>query len=75
MAVLLVAFCMGYGFNELTHQPNSGPRVTGIGGIFFKAQNPTALRAWYEKNLGIHTGYTYRAGQCKLRMVPRSGHH
>lgn len=28
-------------------------RVTGIGGIFFKARDPKALAAWYEKNLGI----------------------
>jgi hypothetical protein len=28
-------------------------RVTGIGGIFFKAKDPVALRAWYEKHLGI----------------------
>ena len=28
-------------------------RVTGIGGIFFKAKDPLALRAWYEKHLGI----------------------
>lgn len=28
-------------------------RVTGIGGIFFKAQNPGALRDWYKKHLGI----------------------
>ena len=28
-------------------------RVTGIGGIFFKAQNPEALYVWYEKHLGI----------------------
>lgn len=28
-------------------------RVTGIGGIFFKAQDPAALRAWYQKHLGI----------------------
>jgi predicted enzyme related to lactoylglutathione lyase len=28
-------------------------RVTGIGGIFFKARNPTALRAWYQRHLGI----------------------
>ena len=28
-------------------------RVTGIGGIFFKAKDPAALRAWYEKHLGI----------------------
>ena len=28
-------------------------RVTGIGGIFFSASDPTALRAWYKKHLGI----------------------
>ncbi len=28
-------------------------RVTGIGGIFFKAKDPIALRAWYKKYLGI----------------------
>jgi len=28
-------------------------RVTGIGGIFFKARDPAALRAWYQKHLGI----------------------
>jgi predicted enzyme related to lactoylglutathione lyase len=28
-------------------------RVTGIGGIFLKAENPEGLYAWYEKHLGI----------------------
>lgn len=28
-------------------------RVTGIGGIFFKAKDAPALRAWYRKHLGI----------------------
>jgi predicted enzyme related to lactoylglutathione lyase len=28
-------------------------RVTGIGGIFFKAKDPRAQRAWYQKHLGI----------------------
>ena len=28
-------------------------RVTGIGGIFFKAKDPAALRAWYQQHLGI----------------------
>ncbi|MDT8368151.1 MAG: VOC family protein [Longimicrobiales bacterium] len=28
-------------------------RVTGIGGIFFKARDPAALGAWYKKHLGI----------------------
>lgn len=28
-------------------------RVTGIGGIFFRAQDPVALAAWYQLHLGI----------------------
>ncbi|HKV77805.1 MAG TPA: VOC family protein [Candidatus Sulfotelmatobacter sp.] len=28
-------------------------RVTGIGGIFFKSDNPDHLYSWYEKHLGI----------------------
>ena len=28
-------------------------RVTGIGGIFFSAQNPALLQAWYKTHLGI----------------------
>lgn len=28
-------------------------RVTGIGGVFFKSENPARLYAWYEKHLGI----------------------
>src|SRR5256714_11707220 len=28
-------------------------RVTGIGGVFFNASDPDALRAWYKQHLGI----------------------
>ena len=28
-------------------------RVTGVGGIFFTAKDPVALRAWYRRHLGI----------------------
>ena len=28
-------------------------RVTGIGGIFFKAKDPKAMQAWYKQHLGI----------------------
>ena len=28
-------------------------RVTGIGGIFFKAKDPAKLREWYRQHLGI----------------------
>ncbi len=29
------------------------PRVTGLGGMFFKAKNPAKLGAWYKKHLGL----------------------
>jgi predicted enzyme related to lactoylglutathione lyase len=28
-------------------------RVTGIGGVFFRALDPGALAAWYEEHLGV----------------------
>lgn len=33
-------------------EPQAG-RITGIGGIFFKAKDPTALAAWYRDVLGL----------------------
>lgn len=32
---------------------NLSPRVTGLGGIFFKARNPETLSKWYRDHLGI----------------------
>ena len=29
------------------------PRVTGIGGVFFKARDPKALQEWYRVHLGF----------------------
>ena len=39
-------------------------RAIGIGGIFFKSDNPKKLAAWYKKHLGIpidesYGGYTF----------------
>lgn len=28
-------------------------RVTGLGGVFFKAENPKGLKEWYGKHLGL----------------------
>lgn len=28
-------------------------RVTGIGGVFFRARDPQALASWYEEHLGV----------------------
>lgn len=29
------------------------PKVTGIGGVFFKTNNPSKSKNWYQENLGI----------------------
>ena len=36
-------------------------RVTGIGGVFFRARDPAALAAWYREHLGVpvEEGRTY----------------
>jgi len=38
-------------------------RVTGIGGFFFRAKDPKALAAWYDRNLGVTTTPTDYGGQ------------
>jgi predicted enzyme related to lactoylglutathione lyase len=30
-------------------------RVTGVGGIFFKCQDPDKIKQWYNKHLGLQT--------------------
>ncbi|MEM1107655.1 MAG: VOC family protein [Planctomycetota bacterium] len=38
-------------------------KVTGIGGFFFRSQDPNTLNAWYEKHLGVRRcGETYEEG-------------
>lgn len=42
-------------FGLAAHETHVAPRspVTGLGGVFFKARDPDALRAWYRTHLGI----------------------
>ena len=35
--------------------PDTTPKVTGVGGIFFFSDNPKEAREWYRKNLGLDT--------------------
>lgn len=32
---------------------DSTPKVTGIGGIFFRSENPKEIKEWYGSNLGL----------------------
>ena len=55
---LVTTFCLGYAFNSITTTKNEKPsmkRVTGIGGIFFKCQDPGKVREWYKTHLGLNT--------------------
>jgi lactoylglutathione lyase len=38
---------------NMSDQQKSKPKVTGIGGVFFKSDDPKAMREWYAKNLGV----------------------
>jgi predicted enzyme related to lactoylglutathione lyase len=42
-------------------------RVTGIGGVFFRARDPQALAAWYEERLGVP-----RQGEETYAIFPES---
>jgi len=39
-----------------TYRDNTTPKVTGIGGIFFKCQDPNKMKEWYKTHLGIDAG-------------------
>ncbi|HKK28425.1 MAG TPA: VOC family protein [Gemmatimonadota bacterium] len=49
-------------------------RVTGIGGIFFRARDPKALAAWYREHLGVpvepeHTYATFESRDAGERTI------
>ena len=56
-------------------------RVTGIGGIFFKARDPNALREWYRQHLGFDVqswgGLTFdpSPGVTVWSLFPESSKH
>ena len=54
-AVFAAGFSAGLWAAGHTQQAPSpqAERVTGIGGIFFKAKDPKTLRTWYQEKLGI----------------------
>lgn len=53
--IVTLSFCAGMAFQGATNKPAAPKRarVTGVGGIFFKADNPAKLSEWYQKYLGI----------------------
>ena len=50
----LALFALGFAAGGTMERPlASSPRVTGIGGIFFKSKDPKAMRDWYGKHFGM----------------------
>lgn len=41
--------------NEISSPEVKTKRVTGIGGVFFKTEDPKATKEWYNKHLGLNT--------------------
>lgn len=39
------------------------PKITGIGGVFFRAQDTAALAQWYQTHLGVPGFWQQDAGQ------------
>lgn len=50
---LCLSFTLGFAFRHQLEKPLTPKRVTSVGGIFFKAKDPKALREWYAKHLGL----------------------
>jgi predicted enzyme related to lactoylglutathione lyase len=59
IVILIVAtsFGCGFAFKTLTTdgEKPAMKRVTGLGGIFFKCENPKKVREWYRDHLGLIT--------------------
>lgn len=56
--IVAVVFAIGcvtgaWAAGQKQEKPLPVERVTGIGGVFFKARDPKALSAWYQEKLGI----------------------
>lgn len=53
LPLLLSDFGAAVRAQPATCLPDTTPRVTGIGGIFFGTANPAELRTWYGQHLGL----------------------
>src|SRR5690348_15590233 len=57
---LATSFGFGFAFNSIltnkTKEQTKMKRVTGIGGIFFKCQDPAKVKEWYKTHLGLDAG-------------------
>ena len=42
--------------NQTGNSTGKTPKVTGIGGIFFKCKDPNKMKEWYKTHLGMDVG-------------------
>ena len=60
ISAFVITFLLGFGFNSIITNPKNQPKtmikVTGIGRIFLKCQDPSKMKEWYSKHLGIVSG-------------------
>ena len=62
IAVILIAFGLGappaaaddHAKDDTGEAASERQKVLGLGGLFFRAEDPAGLAAWYEKHLGIN---------------------
>jgi predicted enzyme related to lactoylglutathione lyase len=54
---IATSFCFGFAFKTIISNKKNTKmkKVTGIGGIFFKAKDPKAVNEWYKTHLGFDT--------------------
>lgn len=50
---LVLLLALGTAFAAEPSEENGMQKVLGIGGLFFKSENPEGLAKWYEAHLGI----------------------
>ena len=71
-AFLAGAICGRFTIGAQAPQASPLPQeqVTGIGGVFFTAKNPTALAEWYRVNLGLDIAGTRTTFEWRERTTP-----
>ena len=50
---LLVLSCDNTSKTKGVKMTETKPKVVGVGGVFFKSENPEETKKWYEDNLGL----------------------
>lgn len=59
LIIVITSFSLGFAYKTILTKTAASPvvekRVTGIGGVFFKCNEPAKVRDWYKTHLGFET--------------------